>query len=141
MRPQSSKPSRFKLDRIRVLWICAFGAVLAGIILWGGLQPEDPLETLIHTDKMRHVIGFGTLGLLAAMAPSPRSRLAGAAAACTFALCLELIQHFTPDRTMSGRDFVASSIGVFAGLGFGSALLTAVGLVRTWRASKTDSDA
>jgi len=138
---ESLKSSRFKLDRARVLWLCAFGAVLAGIILWGGLQPEDPLETLIHTDKMRHVIGFGTLGLLAAMAPSPRSRLAGALAACGFGLGLELIQHFTPDRTMSGRDFVASSIGVFSGLGFGSALLTAVELARAWRAPKPGPDA
>jgi hypothetical protein len=137
----SSRPSRLKLDRIRVLWICAFGAVVAGIILWGGMQPQDPLGTLIYTDKMRHVIGFGGLGLLAAMAPSPRSRLAGAMAACIFALGLELIQHFTPDRTMSGRDFVASSIGVFSGLGFGSAVLTAAGLVWEWRTAKKGPDA
>src|SRR5258708_4534202 len=131
MRPQSS-PS-FRFDRIRVLWMCAFGAVLVGIILWGGLQPEDPLSPYIRTDKMRHVVGFGTLGLLAAMAPSARSRLIAAVAACGFGLSLELIQHFTPDRTMSGRDFVASCIGVFSGLGFGTALTTALELVRSRR--------
>jgi len=141
MGPQASKPIRFKLDRTRALWLCAFGAVLTGIILWGGLQPADLLEPLIHADKMRHVIGFGTLDLLAAMAPSPRSRLAGALAACGFGLRLELIQDFTPDRTMSGRDFVASSIGVFSGLGFGSALLTRVGVARAWRAPKPGPDA
>lgn len=141
MRPQSVKPSRLRLDRIRLLWIASFATLLAAIILWGGLQHEDPLQTVIYTDKMRHIVGFGALGLLAAMAPSPRSRLAGAIAACMFALSLEIAQHFTPDRTMSGRDFIASSIGVFAGLGFGSALLTAVGLVRAWRAPRTDSDA
>lgn len=135
LRPPRFRP--FRLDRSRALWLCAFGAMLGGIILWGGLQTEDPLSPIIHTDKMRHVLGFGVLGLLVAMAPSPRSRLAGALAACGFALALELIQHFTPDRTMSGRDFMASCIGVFAGLGFGSALTTALELARAWRRSST----
>ncbi len=127
-----------QLNPSRLAWAGAV-ALVVGLITWGGLQAEDPLKPLIHTDKMRHVIGFACLGLLAPFRSSPQGRLLALAAACGCGLALELVQGFIPDRTMSGRDLLASCIGVFAGYGIGAAALSALELVRS-RLGSSDAD-
>jgi VanZ family protein len=140
----SGRKSLFTMDGSRLLWAGAVVAVL-GLILWGGVQADDPLKPYIHTDKMRHVIGFACLGLLAPFRSSPQGRIFALLAACGCGLGLELVQGFIPDRQMSGKDLLASCIGVFAGYGIGAAGATALELLRSRlagaRADRSSTDA
>lgn len=120
-------PGRF--DRYGWMIVGVGGVAVLGAIFWGGLQPEDPLSVLIHTDKMRHVVGFSAFGLLASLLPRRWQKLAGIAAACAIGLGLEFVQSFSPDREASWRDLGASCIGVFTGFGVGLAMMMAGELV------------
>ncbi len=130
------RPSAWSIgpfDRGTVLSF-AVGVLLITIIIWGALQSHDPLKAFIKVDKFRHIAGFGTLGLCAAFAPGLRTRIGFVTTAIVFAMLLEIMQGvLTTDRTMSLGDFLASSIGVFAGFGLGSAGLGALEIARQFR--------
>lgn len=104
---------------------------LAALMLWGGLQDSDPMASLIATDKMRHVIAFGAVGIFAGLffTRTP-GRLAMLALGLAFAVGFELLQPVFSSRVASLSDLVSSAIGIFAGYGFALALLSAVALVR-----------
>ncbi len=115
--------------------ICfAIGALLIATICWGGLQASDPLEAYIRVDKFRHIAGFGTLGLCAAFAPTIFTRVGFITGSVLFAAALEVLQGLlTASREPSLKDFVASSVGVFAGYGMGSSGLSALEIARSYR--------
>lgn len=109
----------------------AVAAVLAGLMLWGGLQDDDPLSVIIGTDKMRHVVAFGAAGLFAALFFSrTRGRLLMVGVVLAFAAVLEMAQPIFSTRNMEFDDLLASAIGVFSGYGFGTALLSTLELIR-----------
>jgi VanZ family protein len=109
----------------------AVAAGLAGLMLWGGLQDDDPLSTYVQTDKMRHVVAFGAAGLFAALFFSrTRGRLLMVGVVLAFAAALEIAQPIFSTREMELEDLIASAIGVFAGYGFGTATLSTIELLR-----------
>jgi len=57
-------------QRRLVLACTAIAMVMAAAILWGAMQADDPLSRYIHTDKMRHILAFGAIGLCAGFMPS-----------------------------------------------------------------------
>jgi VanZ family protein len=116
-------------DRIALAWaLVAF--VMMAVVVWAAMQVNDPLSAYVHTDKMRHILAFGALGLCAAFMPTMKWRIASLATVLTFAMLVEIIQIPIPDRTASLSDLLASFIGAFGGFGFGAAVTTVLELVR-----------
>ncbi len=99
--------------------------MMACVVVWGAMQTEDPLSRYIHTDKVRHILAFGAIGLCAGLMPSARSRLIGLGAVITFAMLVEIIQIPIAGRTTSISDLFASGVGGFGGFGLGAAILMA----------------
>ena len=62
-------------QRKLALTCAAIAFVMAGAILWGAMQVDDPLSRYIHTDKTRLILAFGAIGLCAGFMPSSRWRL------------------------------------------------------------------
>jgi hypothetical protein len=105
--------------------LAGLAAALTALMIWGGLQHDDPLAPYIHADSMRHILGFGTLGLCAALAPGQTARALALAGVLAFALVFEILQGPFSPREASFRDLFNSCIGAFAGFGFGAAALSA----------------
>jgi VanZ family protein len=122
------KPS-FGAERM-ALALALVALVVMAVIVWAAMQANDPLSRYVHTDKMRHILAFGALGLCAAFMPTVKWRIAGLGAVFAFALAVEIIQIPVPDRNASLTDLFASIIGGFAGFGFGQAATTMLDLVR-----------
>ena len=126
----SPKPAAgLTTERLVLVWALA-AFVLMGVVIWGAIQASDPLSAYVHTDKMRHILAFGALGLCAAFMPTTTWRMRGIAMVLAFALIVEIIQIPVPDRNASLKDLLASSIGGFAGFGFGAAAITMLRLAR-----------
>jgi VanZ family protein len=118
MNDLSPKPPSERM--LAFVW-AAISTVLAGVVVWGAVQSEDPLSHYIHTDTMRHILAFGAIGTCAAFMPSARLRIIALAAVLAFALTVEIIQIPIPDRTASWSDLFNSAIGGFGGFGLGAA--------------------
>ena len=44
--------------------------IMAATVVWAATQVDDPLSRYIHTDKMRHLLAFGAIGLCAGLLPT-----------------------------------------------------------------------
>jgi VanZ family protein len=124
-----TEAARKQHNLLVIIWAVT-AAAMAVVVVWAAMQVNDPLSTWINTDKMRHILGFSAIGLVAALMPSPSWRLRMLGVVLTFAMLVEIIQIPIPERTASLSDLFASFIGAFCGYGFGAALVTAFGLVR-----------
>ena len=127
--PSPKLPSGFTVERLALTWALV-ALVLMGVVVWAAMQVNDPLSAYVHTDKMRHILAFGALGLCAAFMPTATWRMRGIATVLTFAMIVEIIQIQIPDRTASLSDLLASFIVSFAGFGFGAAAMTVLALAR-----------
>ena len=116
-------------ERIALAW-ALIALVMMLVIVWAAMQVNDPLSAFVHTDKMRHILAFGALGLCAAFMPTTKWRILGLVTVLTFAMAVEIIQIPIPDRTASLSDLLASVIGSFGGFGLGAAATTVLELVR-----------
>ncbi|HEV7693707.1 MAG TPA: VanZ family protein [Hyphomonadaceae bacterium] len=116
-------------ERIALAW-ALIALVMMLVIVWAAMQVNDPLSAFVHTDKMRHILALGALGLCAAFMPTTKWRILGLATVLTFAMAVEIIQIPIPDRTASLSDLLASVIGSFGGFGLGAAATTVLELVR-----------
>lgn len=128
-----TSPVRRLTAASRATWIVrlAITAGLAALLLWGGLQEEDPLAGYIHTDKMRHVISFGAVGVFVGLfSPRITSRLIMLGLSLAFAVVFEISQPIFSERTMSLTDLIASCIGIFSGYGCATAMLSLLELMR-----------
>lgn len=111
------------------LW-ASVAVVLALVVIWGAVQPEDPLQHIIHTDTQRHILAFGTIGLCAGLMPTARARVLALAGVLAFGLLIEVIQIPLPSRTASLSDLFASTVGGFGGFGLAAAAVSAVEALR-----------
>lgn len=107
------------------LWLVGVFALLA-LLLWGGLQDEDPLSPYIADDAVRHILGFAALGFIAAFVRQTVLRSGAMAFVFAFALLFEVLQGPFSPRQASWEDFFASSLGALAGYGLGTLLLTSL---------------
>jgi VanZ family protein len=122
-----------KSHNLLVMIWAGVALAMAAVVVWASVQVDDPLSAYIHTDKMRHILAFGAIGLVAALMPSPAWRLRVLGGVLTFAMIVEIIQIPIPDRSASLSDLFASFIGAFCGFGFGAAVTTAYEQVRRKR--------
>lgn len=113
--------SRTRYRNLILLW-AAVAIVMAATVVWAATQVDDPLSRYVHTDKMRHILAFGAIGLCAGIMPTRLSRLIGIGAALTFAMAVEIIQIPIPDRSASVSDLFASWVGAFAGFGMAASV-------------------
>ena len=94
---------------------------MAAVVIWGAIQPQDPLSNYVHTDKARHILAFGAIGLCAGLMPSALTRIMALGGVLVFGLLVEIIQIPVPDREASMSDLLASTAGAFGGFGLGAA--------------------
>ena len=111
------------------LW-AGIAIIMAATVVWAATQVDDPLSRYIHTDKMRHILAFGAIGLCAGLWPTKLARLIGLGAVLTFAMAVEIIQIPIPDRSASVSDLFASGVGGLAGFGMGAAVIALWELLR-----------
>ena len=99
------------------------------VVVWGSLLPADSplLETVDRlqiSDKVCHFCAYVLLSLLAATAQKTRRRSVFAALLMgVLGLALEILQGFTPTRSMDLVDAMASWLGVACGMLLGLALV------------------
>jgi VanZ family protein len=122
-----------------IVW-STLGALAIAAIIWGGLQRSDPLAAIIGRDWLRHIAGFGVLGLCAALLPSPMLRLAALAGAVAFGLGLEIMQQELSSRRGSKIDVVSSVVGAFAGFGGGAAFIAALHVFKDYASRRLPED-
>ncbi len=122
-----TKPSTYR--NLILLW-AGIAIIMAGTVVWAATQVDDPLSRYIHTDKMRHILAFGAIGLCAGLLPTKLARLVGLGAVLTFAMAVEIIQIPIPDRSASVSDLFASGVGGLAGFGLGAAIVSLWQMVR-----------
>jgi VanZ family protein len=122
-----TKPSTYR--NLILLW-AGIAIIMAGTVVWAATQVDDPLSRYIHTDKMRHILAFGAIGLCAGLLPTKLARLVGLGAVLTFAMAVEIIQIPIPDRSASVSDLFASGVGGLAGFGLGAAIVSLWEMVR-----------
>lgn len=115
--------------RLAILWV-AIAIAMMGVVVWAAIQTEDPLSSYVHTDKARHVLAFGAIGLCAAFMPSARLKVIALGAVLSFALLVEMIQIPVADREASVTDLFASWVGAFGGFGLGAAANNVLELMR-----------
>ena len=115
--------------KLILLW-AGIAIVMAGTVVWAATQVDDPLSRYIHTDKMRHILAFGAIGLCAGLLPTKLARLIGLGAVLTFAMAVEIMQIPIPDRSASVSDLFASGVGGLAGFGTGAAVISLWELLR-----------
>jgi VanZ family protein len=127
MNDPSPKSNGYRV--LTLIW-AAVALVLGGVVAWAAMQTDDPLSNYIHTDKARHILAFGAIGVCAAFMPSARLRIVALAGTLTFAMMVEIIQIPIPDRTASMSDLFASVVGCFGGFGLGAAATTVFDLAR-----------
>lgn len=111
---------KFSYRSLILLW-AGVAVVLAGVVVWGAMQTQDPLQNYIHTDKVRHVLAFGAIGLSAGLMPSALTRSLALGGVLAFAMLVEIIQIPIPGREASLSDLFASVVGAFGGFGLGAA--------------------
>ena len=112
-----------------MVWAGA-AVLLAAVVIWGAVQPTDPLSPYIHTDTARHILAFSAIGLCAALMPTAKPRILALGAVLGFAVLVEIIQIPVPDRQASWSDLFASSVGSFAGFGIGALVLNVFEIMR-----------
>ncbi len=111
------------------LWLVGVFALLC-LLLWGGLQDEDPLAPYVADDAVRHVLGFAALGVIPAFVRQTVLRAGAMGCVFVFALGFEVLQGPFSPRQASWEDFFASSTGALAGFGLGTLFLTSIEAVR-----------
>lgn len=122
-------PARTPYRTLILLW-AGVAIVMATTVIWAATQVDDPLSRYVHTDKMRHILAFGAIGLCSGLMPTKLSRLISLGAVLTLAMAVEIIQIPIPDRSASVSDLFASWVGALAGFGMAAAVHTAWSIVR-----------
>ncbi|MBI4774033.1 MAG: VanZ family protein [Deltaproteobacteria bacterium] len=94
-----------------------------GVLFYLSLSPPTDghqSENALYEDKIEHVIAYGWLALLSAMAAKgKKSILAAVLGLIVLGMALEYAQTFIPRRMFSPDDMLANVFGVFVGVALG----------------------
>lgn len=130
MTSSNSGTTKSSTARNLILLWAGVAIIMGATVIWAATQVDDPLSRYIHTDKMRHILAFGAIGLCAGLLPTKLARLIGLGAVLTFAMAVEIIQIPIPDRSASVSDLFASGVGGMAGFGLGAAVISVWEILR-----------
>jgi len=91
----------------------ALAIAVAGLLVWGCLEPENPIPNLFpQQDKFEHLLAFGLFAATLAYALPRRYALAAVAATAILAVGIEFGQKaWAPSRQFSYTDAAAGIIG------------------------------
>ena len=97
----------------RLLLLCLLAAVS-----WFAFVPSTPHDALPQLDKVRHLLAFASLALVASLGwpPAPRTTTLITLGLMAYGLFIELMQTQLPTRTGSVADWLADGIGIALGL-------------------------
>lgn len=97
----------------RLLLLC-----LLALVSWFAFMPSTPQHGLPHLDKLRHLLAFASLALVAALGwpPSWSTKVRIVGGLMLYGLFIELMQTQLPTRTGSIGDWLADAIGIGLGL-------------------------
>ena len=97
----------------RLLLLCLLAAVS-----WFAFVPSTPDDALPQLDKVRHLLAFASLALVAALGwpPAPRTSTLITVGLLAYGLFIELMQTQLPTRTGSLADWLADGVGIGLGL-------------------------
>lgn len=100
---------------IRPVWV-AVGWGLVAAIVWLSLTPSPPKVDFAQSDKLGHLLAYGTLMFwFAQLYASRRTRLACAVGFAAMGVALEFVQGWTGYRDFDLYDMAANGIGVALG--------------------------
>ncbi len=99
---------------MRILRFLPVVAVMA-VILFAGLKPEPVPQVFEQQDKLHHLLGFAALAFTLRLAFPKAWVIWVLVFSLTVALLVELGQGFWPNRTASGADMLANTLGVLLG--------------------------
>ncbi len=134
----SSPTPRYSTKTLVRVW-ASVAVVMAVAVIWGATQADDPLSRYISTDTQRHILAFGALGLCGALMPTAKARLIALGSVLVFGVAVEVIQIPIAGRGAQWKDLFASSVGAFAGFGFGAAAMGAFEWARDWLSARAKS--
>ena len=97
----------------RLLLVC-----LLAVVSWFAFVPSTTHEGLQHLDKVRHLLAFATLALVASLGwpPGPRTTPGITGGLMAYGLFIEVMQTQLPTRTGSLADWLADGVGIALGL-------------------------
>ncbi len=103
----------------------ALAIAVAGLIVWGALQPHNPIPDFFpRQDKVEHLLAFGLFAATLAYALPRRFALAAVAVTALLAVAIEFGQKaWVPTRAFSYSDAVAGIIGAIVAGALTMALL------------------
>ena len=90
--------------------------MIAAAIIWLSLTPSPPSIEIEHSDKLGHLLAYGTLMFWFCQLYAARgARLACAIGFAAIGVALEFIQGALGYRTFEVADMFANALGVLAG--------------------------
>ena len=97
----------------RLLLVC-----LLAVVSWFAFMPQTSHDSVQHLDKVRHLLSFSTLALVASLGwmPGRRTTLYVACGLMAYGLLIELVQTQLPTRSGSAADWLADGFGIAIGL-------------------------
>lgn len=105
---------------MRPVWL-ALGWAMVGVIVWLSLTPSPPQVGFEQSDKVGHLLGYGTVMFWFAQLYRGNARIAYAAGFGLMGLALELAQGALGYRSSEPLDVIANALGV--ALGWAAALI------------------
>ena len=88
---------------------------MVAAIVWLSLTPAPPKIDFRESDKVGHLLGYGTVMFWFSMLFSKRARILYAAGFVAMGISLEFIQGELGYRSYEPLDMVANSLGVLLG--------------------------
>ena len=91
---------------------------LLAVVSWFAFMPQTSHDNLQHLDKVRHLLAFSTLALVASLSwtPGRRTTVYAACGLMAYGLLVELVQTQLPTRSGSAADWLADGVGIAIGL-------------------------
>jgi VanZ family protein len=106
---------------MRPVWL-ALGWAMVGAVVWLSLTPSPPKVDFEHSDKLGHLLAYGTLMFwFSQLYVERRARIAYAAGFAAMGVALEFVQGELGYRTYEVFDMYANGLGVL--LGWAAALI------------------
>ena len=105
---------------MRAIWLTLGWAMVAAIV-WLSLTPSPPKVDFEHSDKLGHLLGYGTLMFWFSQLYTRTTRVLYAAGFAAMGVVLEFVQGQLGYRTYEVFDMYANSLGVL--LGWAAALI------------------
>jgi VanZ family protein len=106
---------------MRPVWL-ALGWAMVGAVVWLSLTPSPPKLDFEASDKLGHLLGYGTLMFwFSQLYVERRARIAYAAGFAAMGVALEFVQGELGYRSYEVFDMCANGLGVL--LGWAAALI------------------